>query len=262
MATQEPGREQPALTPLPRVEDLPTSAQGYDQDRVREAFDAFRRHVTQLQAQLRVFQAARGRAEGEPTGHAVRMDALHIIRAAAEFADTMEQDAQDAVAKQIKQAESQIGDKHRELVKHETRIEQLDREQEAKRNETLSTARAEAQEMAAKAEREASERVKEAEASAARLLEQARHQATELTNSARAEIDRSLEWARSEAGEIHTRARQGAEQLLAAAGLTGKALEKVVDAVVGTVGGRDEETSKPSSTSSADDSGSGGQSAG
>ncbi len=261
MATQEPGREQPALTPLPKVEDLPTSAQGYDQDRVREAFDAFRRHVTQLQAQLRVFQAARGRAEGEPTGHPVRMDALHIIRAAAEFADKMEQDAQEAVAKQIKQAGSQIGDKQRELVKHETRIEQLDREQEAKRSDLLASARAEAQEIVSKAEREASERVKEAEASAARLLEQSRHQATELTNSARAEIDRSLEWARSEAAEIHARARQGAEQLLAAAGLTGKALERVVDAVMGAFGGREEETSRPG-TSSADDSGSGGQSAG
>jgi hypothetical protein len=76
------------LTSLPRVEDLPSAGDGYDRDRVREAFDAFRRHVTQLQAQLRVLQAAGTGAQVEPTGHAVRMDALHLIRAAAEFADT------------------------------------------------------------------------------------------------------------------------------------------------------------------------------
>ena len=48
------------LTSLPRIEDLPVSESGYDQDRVREAFDAFRRHALQLQAQLRVLQAAGG----------------------------------------------------------------------------------------------------------------------------------------------------------------------------------------------------------
>jgi len=62
---------------------------------VREAFEAFRRHTTQLQVQLRVLQAA-GQSGVEPTGHAVRMDAMHMIRAAAEMADTIERDAQTA----------------------------------------------------------------------------------------------------------------------------------------------------------------------
>ncbi len=39
----------------------------------------------------------------EPTGHAVRMDALHLIRAAAEFADTIERDAQNASASAARQ---------------------------------------------------------------------------------------------------------------------------------------------------------------
>ena len=56
MASEE--RAQPEITSLPRVEDLPVAEQGYDADRVRDAFDAFRRHVVQLQAQLRVLQAA------------------------------------------------------------------------------------------------------------------------------------------------------------------------------------------------------------
>ena len=58
MSTQEPGRVQPGLTPLPRLEDLPSASDGFDRAKVQEAFDAFRRHVTSLQANLRVLQAA------------------------------------------------------------------------------------------------------------------------------------------------------------------------------------------------------------
>ena len=96
MAASEPGQH-PSLTALPRLEDLPRGGDGYDPDKVREAFESFRRHSSQLQAQLRVLQAAsRSGQSVEPTGHAVRMDSLHLIRAAAEFADTVETDAQRA----------------------------------------------------------------------------------------------------------------------------------------------------------------------
>ena len=110
MSTQEPGTP-PAepLTSLPRIEDVPKTADdGYDPDAVREAFDAFRRHTAQLQAQLRVMQAAGRSAKVEPTGHAVRMDALHLIRAAAEFADELERDAQNASAAQLAATEEEI----------------------------------------------------------------------------------------------------------------------------------------------------------
>ena len=71
MATQEPG-QQPSLTALPRLEDIPRKDDGYDPDGVREAFEAFRRHSAQLQAQLRVLQAAsRSGQTVEPTGHAL-----------------------------------------------------------------------------------------------------------------------------------------------------------------------------------------------
>src|ERR671929_1849259 len=97
MSTQEPGRAQgPGLTPLPRLEDLPTAPNGFERQRVEEAFDAFRRHVTALQANLRVLQAAPRQGVAEPSGHAIRMDALHLIRSAADFADTIERDAQEA----------------------------------------------------------------------------------------------------------------------------------------------------------------------
>ena len=121
MASEE--RAQPEMTSLPRVEDLPIAEQGYDADRVREAFDAFRRHVVQLQAQLRVVQAAGQTANVEPTGHAVRMDALHLIREAAAFADVLENDAQRASATQFGKTEQEVRRRQSELGRRETEIE-------------------------------------------------------------------------------------------------------------------------------------------
>jgi hypothetical protein len=43
--------------PLPRVEDLPIAEQGYDREKVREAFDAFYRHAAQLDATLGTLEA-------------------------------------------------------------------------------------------------------------------------------------------------------------------------------------------------------------
>src|ERR671937_293605 len=141
MATEGPGRAPAAasLTALPRIEDIPRVGDGLDAERVREAFDAFRRHAAQMQAQLRVLQAAGQRTgpQVEPTGHAVRMDALHLIRAASE--------------------------RYRQ-------------ESERQRNEIMTAARNEVREMRANAEREVSQELREAEARAARLLEQSRHQ--------------------------------------------------------------------------------------
>src|SRR6059058_3354373 len=43
--------------PLPRIEDLPVADQGYEQEAVREAFDAFYRHAAQLDASLKALEA-------------------------------------------------------------------------------------------------------------------------------------------------------------------------------------------------------------
>jgi hypothetical protein len=43
--------------PLPRIDDLPLAEQGYDQEAVREAFDAFYRHAAQLDVSLRALEA-------------------------------------------------------------------------------------------------------------------------------------------------------------------------------------------------------------
>src|ERR1700745_2531331 len=124
MAIEGPGRAGgPSLTSLPRYEDIPASGDGLDPDRVRDAFDAFRRHAAQLQAQLRVLQAAGRTASVEATGHAVRMDALHLIRAAAEFADTIERDAQNASASQLGKTEEEVRRRQTELQQREADVE-------------------------------------------------------------------------------------------------------------------------------------------
>ena len=235
MATEGPGRAAvPALTSLPRYEDLPRAGEGLDPERVREAFDAFRRHAAQLQAQLRVLQAAGARPgpNVEPTGHAVRMDALHLIRAAAEFADTIERDAQNASAAQLSKTEEEVTRRQRDLQERESEIERYRQESERQRAEMLNAARNEVRETKADAQRQSTAEIREAEARANRLLEQARHQATELTNAARAEVEQTLEWARAQASTVMGRAQEGAEQLLAAAGLGDEAISGVVEKIV------------------------------
>src|SRR5213075_924526 len=52
-----PSPQTPSREPLPRVEDLPVAEQGYEQESVRAAFDAFYRHAAQLDAALRTLEA-------------------------------------------------------------------------------------------------------------------------------------------------------------------------------------------------------------
>jgi len=233
MATEGPSRAgAPSLTSLPQFEDIPRSGDGLDPERTRDAFDAFRRHVSQLQAQLRVLQAAGRSASIEPSGHAVRMDALHLIRAAAEFADTIERDAQNASAAQLGRTEEEVRRKQTELQEREGEIERYRQESERQRAEMLNAARSESRELLAKSHADATRELQEAEAKGGHLLEQSRHQANELTNAARAEVEQTLEWARAQASTILARAQHGAEQLLAAAGLGQEAIGQVATAIV------------------------------
>jgi hypothetical protein len=237
MANEGPNPQPSAaqLTALPKVEDIPRSGDGLDSDAVREAFEAFRRHVAQLQAQLRVLQAASSRTAGgsaEPTGHAVRMDALHLIRAAAEFADAIERDAQNASATQLARVEQELTRRHSHVNQREAEADRQRQEGDRQRAEILNAARNEARELTSKAQTDAARELQEAEARGTRLLEQSRHQATELTNSARAEVEQTLEWARTQARSVISRAQQGAEQLLAAAGMGQEAIGEVAAAIV------------------------------
>src|SRR5688500_423658 len=231
MSSGDSERSLAALTAVPTLEQLRTG-EGYDEQSVRDAFDAFRRHTTQLQAQLRVLQAARKTSNVEPTGHAVRMDALHLIRAAAEFADTLERDAQTASASQLQRTEEEVRAKQRELQAREAEIERYRAESERQRAEIVNAAKAEARDLLSKSNADATRELREAETRGNRLLEQSRHQATELTNSARAEVEQTLEWARAQAGAVMARAQKGAEELLTAAGFGRPPMAKVVEAIM------------------------------
>jgi hypothetical protein len=222
-------QQQVTMTPLPRAEDLPVVEKGFDEERVREAFEAFRRHVVQLQAQLRVLQAAGTSAQLEPSGHAVRMDALHLIREAAEFADVIEEDAQRAAAVQLGRTEEDIRKRQQELARRDAEVERYRADSDRQRAEILNAARNEARQLLADAQRQANQELREAEARGDRLVEQSRHNATELTNAARAEVEQTLEWARGQASAVILRAQQGAERLLSAAGLGEEAMAGVVD---------------------------------
>ena len=233
MTVEGPGRAGvPSLTSLPSFEDLPSRGDGLDPEHVREAFESFRRHAAQLQAQLRVLQAAGRTSTVEPSGHAVRMDALHLIRAAAEFADTIERDAQNASAAQLGKTEEEVRRKQTELQEREAEVERYRQESERQRNEMLNAAKNESRDLLAKSHADATSELQEAEAKGNRLLEQSRHQATELTNAARAEVEQTLEWSRAQASAILARAQHGAEQLLGSAGLGEAAVAEVAQAIV------------------------------
>src|SRR5918994_354382 len=232
MSSGESERSAAGLTALPSLEQLQRSGEGYDEQSVREAFDSFRRHTAQLQAQLRVLQAARRTSNVGATGHAIRMDSLHLIRAAAEFADTLERDAQTASAAQMQRTEEEVRAKQIELQDREAEIERYRTESERQRSEILTAAKGEARDLLAKANADATRELREAETRGNRLLEQSRHQATELTNAARAEVEQTLEWARAQATAVMARAQKGAEQLLAAAGLGEPAIGQVVQSIM------------------------------
>jgi hypothetical protein len=51
-----PSPQHAERSPLPRLEDLPRAEHGYDPERVEEAFDAFYRHLAQLDSTLRTLE--------------------------------------------------------------------------------------------------------------------------------------------------------------------------------------------------------------
>lgn len=57
MGQDWPSPNEPERSPLPQVDDLPVAERGYQQERVQEAFDAFYRHLAQLDSTLRSLEA-------------------------------------------------------------------------------------------------------------------------------------------------------------------------------------------------------------
>jgi hypothetical protein len=57
MSEQWPATPTPARPALPALEDLPKTGDGYDAERVEEAFDVFYRHIAKLDATLQTLEA-------------------------------------------------------------------------------------------------------------------------------------------------------------------------------------------------------------
>src|SRR5215210_4217109 len=57
MAEDWPSPHHHELHPLPRIDDLPNAWEGYDRERVQAAFDAFYRHIAQLDSTLRTLES-------------------------------------------------------------------------------------------------------------------------------------------------------------------------------------------------------------
>jgi hypothetical protein len=212
---------------LPRVDEIPSAPYGLDPVRVAEAFDAFNRelawHRSQSAPPLPVPVGA--------SGQELRQDALRLIRAAVEFADVVERDAQEVATRQITQAESVFRSREGELEAREQSVASQKAELERKKTDLLLAARREAEDVVANARHDAAEIRREADAIREHILEASRHQAIELTAAARAEVQRTLEWARAQAESVVRRARAVAEQLLAAS-LQGENTADVVRAIV------------------------------
>jgi hypothetical protein len=58
MSEQWPASQASAPPALPNVEDLPLNGDGYDSERVQEAFDVFYRHIAKLDATLQTLETA------------------------------------------------------------------------------------------------------------------------------------------------------------------------------------------------------------
>jgi F0F1-type ATP synthase membrane subunit b/b' len=209
---------------LPRLEELPRG-DGYAADAVERAFDSYRRHTARLTASLRVLQAAQGTAD--PSGHGSRLDSLHLIQVAADFAETLERDAQAAAASLLERTRDEVKRSHQEVARERSEIDDYRSESERQRANLLTDARREAAEVKRVAEKESTQEMLTAEAQARKLLEDARHEASELVNEARAEVQQTLDWARERARQTVLEGQKAAQRFLEAAGMEpGQAADK------------------------------------
>lgn len=202
---------------VPKLEELRRSPEGgYDTQSVVEAFDAFRRNVMQLSAELRVLKAAAAAMPAatvpvpDATTREARMSAMRIVRAAAEFADAIEREAQQAATARLGRIDSDLEHRQRNVVEDERRVTALKEELERNRDRYI----------------------KEAEAEAEKIVAGAQRQADNLSANVQAEVDETLSWARAHAASILSRVQEVTRQLLRAAALGPAHVDDVTDAIV------------------------------
>lgn len=187
-----------SLESLPRLEELPRTADGgYDARSVGEAFAAFRRSVLQMHAELRVLKAA---ATPKPSAvpadsHQGRMSAMRIIRAAAEFADAIEREAQRTASEQMMRLDANLERRQRDVVDAERRVAERERDLERRGEEIVQRARRDADEYFVKA----------------------RLEAEQLSANIQSEVDETFAWVREHAAAILARAQEVARQVLGSA---------------------------------------------
>jgi vacuolar-type H+-ATPase subunit H len=204
-------------TALPTLDELPRSADGgYDARSVEAAFAAFRENALKLSAELRVVKAAMAAKPREPqpvvesATREARMSAMRIVRAAAEFADAIEREAQQTAAAKLGRIDADIEHRRRELVENERRVAELREDLERNRDRYI----------------------KEAEVEAQQIVAAARRTADNLSADLQSEVDETLSWARSQAASILSRVQEVARQLLKAAALGQARVDEVTDAIV------------------------------
>lgn len=201
---------QPGLLPLPRVDELPRAAEdGIDPEAVENAFRRFELYAASLRSQLRELQGRREPAEAlspQPALEPIvvgRAEAVELIRAAAEFAETLEHDGRETAERLLRDAEARAASLVATLEARAAEIERLSEELDARRLTSVEDAR------------------READAVAGRTLEAARTDAAEIVRAAQADVERRLEWTRAQCDAMLRRAQHGVAELRPAAGATG-----------------------------------------
>lgn len=168
---------EPAV-PAPELRQLRRSAEGYDAATVEEAFEAFRRQIAALQAEIYELRTEKPPAAYPLPGEASRAEALRLVQAGAELAQAIEHDARQTAATQLAFVEEELAARRSELDEREAALEQ-------ERRRVLEAAEDQARAQLAEAERRAADEIAQAEARAQLLYEQARLQVEELRAAAR-----------------------------------------------------------------------------
>jgi hypothetical protein len=227
---------------LPRLEDIPTTPHGLDPIGVAAAFEAFERQLARAsQSSLPALP--------ELAGEALRTDSMRLLRAAVEFADVIERDAQEVAERRMARLDSEVREREGSLRRREAAVAEREAEIERQKGSMMIAARREAEEILAAAQRDsqqarrdAEEVLEEARGQAAQIKREAertgvnaaelsRQHAVEAAHAARAEVERTLQWARAQADSIVLRGRAVAEQLLNGAA-SGVDVTRLVDAIV------------------------------
>jgi hypothetical protein len=176
-----------APSALPELRQLPRLGEGYEPEKVEEVFDAFRRQIGALQAELYELKTHGGREPAPLPGEEVRAETLRLVQAGAELAQAIEQDAHETAARQLARLEEELA----------ARMRQCEAAIEREHRQILDAAQAEARAQLAETERRVAEELAQAELRAEQILEQAHSQAAELRASANDEIERMDEQAHS-----------------------------------------------------------------